>query len=107
MTALIVYTLAAFGLAWAIGHSKLSQPFLDVLEYTARDSYGQLRYFRWLTTIVLTLLTCPACLGFHIGWAAHVSGIVTLFPSWYVAAFYTCGANLILGIYTGIIAKAQ
>ncbi len=105
MIDLLVYTVAAFGLAWIIGHSKLTQPALDVLEYIARDEYGQLRYFRWLVTGMLMLVTCPACLGFHIGWAAHASGLVHLFPSWYVAALYTCAANLVLGVYTGIIAK--
>jgi hypothetical protein len=95
--------MASFGLAWIIGHSKLTLPIREMLDDAAEDEFGQMRYFRPAVVTILLLMECPGCLGFHIGWIAHVSGIVHLFPTWYAAALYTCSVGITLGLLTGLV----
>ena len=58
MIDLFVYTISAFGLAYIVGHSKISLPFRERL---GRNEFGDDP--PWWTVIrlfALTLLECPA-----------------------------------------------
>lgn len=93
---LIVYTVAAFGLAYVLGHAVITQRLRE--ELFNRSSLGM-----WL----VLLLECPACCGFWIGFGAGAYGLVLgeLSP-WlrtFLVAFYTAGANFLLGRATKLI----
>lgn len=111
MLGLLFYTVAAFGLAYIVGHSSLSLPVRVLV-----DPGEQLRGFgdaarAW----ALMLVECPACFGFWEGLFfgmlyAAVDG--PLYPRegvlakvlWAVGlALYTCGANFILARFTSLI----
>lgn len=114
MTSLLLYALAAFGLAYIIGHAKISLPFRLLLEpdedpgfrggndehtppYVKTAFRDSLRW--WL----LLLLECPACLGFWIGliygWVAAPDfgfGVVSRAGAAFQLALFTCASNLLL-----------
>jgi hypothetical protein len=88
------YSIAAFGLAYIVGHSEIT---LGLRRYLADgNAFAQ---------FVLALMECPACLGFWIGICAGLN------TPWFgrsvsiavCAGLYTCGANFILGRTTGLI----
>lgn len=87
---LIVYVVAAFGLAYIVGHSKISLP---VREWIARTKLA------WF----LELIECPACLGFWIGLVASFF----LGTNWFVWALFTSGSNFLLGKFSGLIVEAK
>lgn len=121
---LFIFTFAAFGFCWAVGHSKPTLPLRTWLARATEVQHNDIhlgetddrqvmvadpslpaggRYVAaWL---LLVLMECPACLGFHVGWIAHVTGRVHVFSSWYMAAFYVCAINFILGKFTGLIVE--
>ena len=92
--ALAFYTLAAFGLAYILGHSRITL-------YT-RTRLAALGWFsRWMVELV----ECPACLGTWLGFAAgffwpHLAPL-----GWapLALALWTCGANYLLGRATGLL----
>lgn len=90
MTELIFYTIAAFGLAYILGHSSIS---LAPRTWLASKS-------AWLTE----LLECPACLGFWIGlfWALPYWGLAD-WRHFLAYPVYTAGANFLLGRLTRLI----
>lgn len=92
---LFIYTFAVFGLAYIVGHSKIS---LDFRTWLSTKS-------RW----AIELLECVACLSFHTGWISYLLGvrIVGSYGPWWldmiVAALYTCASSLVLGKFVGIV----
>lgn len=95
MTTIAVYTMAAFGLAFIVGHSKISLVPRGWL--ATRGAVGH-----WL----VLLAECPACCGWWTGIAAAaVAWGHTGFSRYEVALlpFYTCGANYLLGRLSGLI----
>jgi hypothetical protein len=110
MLGLLFYTVAAFGLAYIVGHSAISLPLRILME--PPDLRGPQDAFRaW----ALMLIECPACFGF---WTGLLGGMVyaaldgPLYPQEGVLArllfavglaLYTCGANFILARFTGLI----
>lgn len=107
MTALVlwfvVYTIAAFGFAYALGFSHISLP----LRFWLGDLIGTSRIAVW----TLRLVECPACVGWHIGfwgtWLAGWLNVQWLFGRGFfialLAAFYTCGTNLLLARVMGLV----
>lgn len=99
---LFVYTFAAFGLCYVVGHAQISQRARElagdaiVREHDA-NHYCTAAVMAWC----LALIQCPACLGFWIGL------LVGLFhndaPSPIALGFYTAGVNFILGKLTKLI----
>jgi hypothetical protein len=95
---LVLYSITAFGFAYVVGHSVISRPAREIIAV-------------WSETLI-TLIECPACLGF---WTGLVFGLGLAFgpsaaifpgPAWLipsVLAFYTAGSNFILGRLTGLM----
>lgn len=92
----IAYTVAAFGFAYVVGHSRISRP----VRLALWDVGGP------FVRLFVELLECPACLGFWIGGVTgvvlYVNGPLPL-PFVAIAPFYTSGANFLLGRATGLI----
>lgn len=93
----LVHTIACFGLAWIVGHSRISRPFRLALW----DAGGF-----WLHLLVEGL-ECPGCFGF---WSGLAVGFYVLhqahdgpFVVPLAVACYTSGANYLLGRATGLI----
>lgn len=101
MTHLIAYLLAAFGLAYIVGHSAISLPIRNWIAPYGAKMISPLR------TFVVALAECPACIGFWIGgfvWTfdlAALSNVVTF--SALEFALMTSGSNFVLGRLTGLI----
>ena len=99
--ALFIYTIAAFGCAYVLGHSVASRRVREIL--WAAGAIAPM--WRWL----VMLIECPACLGFWIGWAVWIAtlSLWPIEPPWYLAgtagAFYTAGSNFLLGRLTGLM----
>jgi hypothetical protein len=84
---MIAYLLAAFGLAFIIGHSKISLPFRRMLGGTPALPANPLSFefpegrpgvpgkFGPLGDFLCELIECPACFGFWIGFT---NGILIL-----------------------------
>ena len=102
---LFQYSLAAFGLAYIVGHSSISLPvrmLMDPGEELKTPSQA-------LRSFLLMLAECPACFGF---WTGAVAGMLYAFGlgSWMPAhqvelprplfvlflALYTTGSNYLL-----------
>jgi hypothetical protein len=86
----ILYYLAAFGLAYIIGHAKITYRLRA--RGVAMGAAGKL---------VVELLECPACLGFWIGLAAGYFNVVSFAATW-VLALTTCAVNLIAARFAGL-----
>ena len=96
-TRLLFYSLATFGLAYVVGHSRISLP---IRTFIAKISLP-----------IVELLECPACFGVHLGfWVGFCWPIIPealtqvhfdrLFGGTALGA-YTCGAHYLLGLATG------
>ena len=90
MISLLTWTIAAFAFSWVLAESRVSFPLRSYLHSTGPIG-------AW----VVTLLECTACSGFHGGWIGQLLGVAP-FTSWWMAAFYTCGSNLLLAKYIGM-----
>lgn len=106
MSTLFLYTFAAFGLAYIVGHARVSLPVREYLAPTpdVRPPWGG--FGTWL----VSGMECVACMGFHIGfWTEMVmptSGLLVEGSrplSALALATYTTGANFILGKYTKLL----
>lgn len=93
----LVHTVACFGLAWIVGHSRITRPI--------RLALYEVGGF-WIRLFV-DLLECPGCFGF---WSGLVIGFYVLHASSngpflipLVVACYTSGSNYLLGRATGLI----
>lgn len=111
MLGLFFYAIAAFGLAYIVGHSAISLPFrmaVDPGEQLRGPSDALRAYF-------LVLVECPACFGF---WTGLFGGMLYAaadgpqYPRegvlakvlWAVGlALFTTGSNFILARLTNLI----
>lgn len=114
---LIVYLISTFGLAYVLGHSKITQRAREVafdLGFYKRNvrvetAGGSVTGYqptifplRWLVMLV----ECPACLGFWVGLACGWR-LFHVFSTAVVLGFFTCSTNFMLGRWTGIIANPR
>ncbi len=119
----VLYAFAAFGFAFIVGYATISLPLRQWLVRTRYQRWNPaLQSYQWVGSRFLparqwlvTLLQCPACLGFWIGvvlWAAEplfgavaalgfhqLPGVVTAL----VFGLATCASNFILGVLTHLI----
>ncbi len=99
---LFIYTLAAFGYAYVLGFAVISLPIRRALDPGNKvETAGA-----FVRSFTLTLIECPACLGWWVGaWAGVIWGWGEpgKFATIFMLAFYTCGTNFILGRLTGLI----
>ncbi len=106
MKELLLFTVANFGLAFVVGHSKISMPLRMLIDPGRIDSMAKAAR-AWL----IMLLECPACLGFWGGGLyAHFTGYSFGFPAaGFLAtlgfALYACGANFLLSALSGMLWK--
>lgn len=111
MLGLFFYTVAAFGLAYIVGHSGISLPFRMLLDPGEKlASPGDAA-----RSFVLMLLECPACFGFWTGVFAGMlylgvdgayypkEGALAKFLFAAGLALYTTGSNFILARLTNLI----
>jgi hypothetical protein len=91
-SALIAYSVFAFGVAYVLGKSVISRRAREILH-------------DWrLTRGLVLLVECPACCGFWIGLCCGF----WLYSAWRVAlflAFFTTATNYFLGRMTGTMEK--
>lgn len=104
--ALVFWSFVAFGVAYVVGHSKISLAWRNPLMVAriGAKSPGS----RALAGVVLTLIECPACLGFWEGLVGYHLGQRWLVPPDLVLpaasfAFFTLVTNLILARVTGLL----
>lgn len=116
MITLTVYTIAAFGFAYIIGHAMITRSlrewaydfglFYRMVELETTDvvSAGSTALMprvyplRWF----VQLIECPACLGFHTGfwsWLWYSRDPVAAL----LAGCFVAGSNYLLGRQTGLI----
>jgi len=108
MTGLLLYSVACFGVSFAIGHSQISLPFRKLLNPTkVIGPIGVIRAF------LVALVECPPCLGFWCGLAYGFAFRPSWAESFYVTdkgvielALYSCGSNLILARVVGLIKES-
>ncbi len=105
---LVGFWLACFGLAYVVGHSKISLPFRIALDSARVRNRGLIS---WLAGWILALIECPACLGFWFGFIARyvwpVFAGVTVTQQRFLSAItlglITCTTNFIIGTLTRLI----
>ena len=103
--ALLFYTVAAFGLAYILGHAQISLGIRT-----------RLFDLCWPTKWLVELVECPACFGTHLGFwfgvLAPAAWTIAIIPvplplNWLTAGvwlgLYTAGAGFLLGRATGLI----
>lgn len=103
---LLLFFLASFGLAFVLGHSKITLPFRTWLG-GAPDGNPR-PAVPGLGPWIVMLLECPACLGFHFGWAVVVWGppLGVPFTFWWAVAVMSCATsavNLLLAKHVGML----
>lgn len=101
MIGLVIYFLAAFGLAYIVGHSVISQPVRTFIGGPVDKPRAYLGLF-------IALIECPACFGTWIGLVAGaIYPILFWSASWWVGAIVgacaTAGVNFMLGTWTGLM----
>lgn len=88
---LLVFTLSVFGLTFVIGQSKASYPLRT---WFAGTDLGASPFGRG---VVLGLIECPACLGFHLGWIAFLFRLTPPeLTTWWISALFCCATSLLL-----------
>ncbi len=95
----LVLFLAAFGLAYVLGYSKISFPIRNFL---APDPPRLISWPALLGVILVDLIECPACLGV---WEGFFFGLYTHQTPWqfFVSACAVSGSNFILGRLTRLM----
>jgi len=86
------FLLAAFGFAYVVGHSRISDAARDWL-------WGRSELARWL----VRLLECPGCLGVYQGFLWGLCVTHVQIQDAVVFGFAVCGSNIILARAAGII----
>lgn len=94
--AFFIYTIAAFGFVYIVGHSLITK---GIREWIYGDEWSPIARTRRL---FVSLLECPACLGFWIGLVAGYAAPLASLPP-LTLALYTTGANFILAKLTGLM----
>jgi len=97
-----LFFLATFGLAFVIGHSKISLPLRTLLDPGNKiETFEQ--SMRWWT---LELLECPPCVSWHLGlWYGLLGpsrGDSRVLEA-LILAFAATAVSFILGVFTGLI----
>lgn len=111
MMGLFFYTVAAFGLAYIVGHSVISLPIRIAVD-PGQELRGPRDAARaWF----LMLIECPACFGFWTGLFAGMlyagldgdlyprEGALAKFMFAAGLALYTTGSNFVLARFTNLI----
>ena len=92
---LVVLAAAAFGLAYVVGHARISDGLRD---WIASVPGGPAQW-------TVKLLECPGCVGWWTGFAwALARGM-----GWRMAVllgFATCGSNTFLALQCGLVRRA-
>lgn len=118
---LLIYFLAAFGLSYIVGHSRISLPFRELLggvpvvfdepdpegiripitiaqrKKEGKDPYWEVRpIIPVVGPFLIAMVECPSCFGFWIGSAAGfiAPGLVPVELRWVATPFW---AALVLG----------
>lgn len=111
---LVFEAFAAFGLAYIIGHSKISLPFRMLVDPGNKITKPTEAFWSFF----LILIECPACLGFWIG--SIIAAIFIYGPDPMISreivnsayakplfivsnGLFVCGVNFVLGRATGLI----
>lgn len=102
---LVLHVLAAFGAAYIVGHSVISEPLRVLIGGPASSPRPYLGR-------VVELLECPACFGTWFGGVAggFFPGVFLLEVWWQgalVGALLTCATNLILAKHAGILPPSE
>jgi hypothetical protein len=106
LNAVCFYALVAFGLAWVLGHSKISLLWREFLQSPAKTPATVWPLF---ALAMLTLLECVGCLGFWIGVGAYYfGGMKWLVPidlpfGAVCLGLFTAGTNLVFGRIVGLL----
>lgn len=98
MTDLVCYCLAAFGLAYIVGHAKISLFFRVLIGGTPS---GGKPLIPVVGPFLVDLVECPACFGFWEGLA--YGWITTNFVGGLWFGCLTSGSNFLLGRFTKLI----
>jgi hypothetical protein len=103
----IIYALAAFGLAYIVGHSAIT---LAPREWLIGQRVGEKVGFVLATREwIVDMIECPACFGFWTGAVASLVGWVPFpldAPAWACAftwGLFTAGTNYVLARITNLI----
>lgn len=97
ITNVIIYAVAAFGLAYILGHAVISQGAREALWERGNAARA-----------IVMLLECPACCGFWIGLIVGAMDFVfydvhDMARRGFLAACFTAGSNFILGRLTKLV----
>jgi len=99
---LLVYCLAAFGLAFIVGSSKITLRMRNAIAPLPKAdrtlANGLRRFF-------IELIECAACFGFWEGLAA-LYFFSALVPRWWILPLLTSGVNLLLAKIAGLMNEA-
>lgn len=108
---LFFYTVAAFGLAYIVGHSAISLPFRMAVDPGPDVNSPAKVFWAWF----LMLIECPACFGFWTGLFAGMlyaamdgeqyprEGALARILFAVGLALYTTGSNFVLARLTSLI----
>lgn len=102
---LTFYSISVFGFCWVIGASKITLPPRNLLNNLAAPTTRQ-KPLRVVSSFLLSLVECPACLGFWVGLVVGFQICAQLGQPRLLAialGFYTTGVNFLLGRATGLI----
>lgn len=111
MMGLFFYTVAAFGLAYIVGHSAISLPFRMAVDPGPDVDSPAKVFWAWF----LMLIECPACFGFWTGLFAGMlyaamdgeqyprEGALARILFAVGLALYTTGSNFVLARLTSLI----
>ena len=92
-----VFQLTVFGLAWIVGHSKLTQAPRETIA-----SWGRMGMRAGFAGFFLNLIECPACLSFWLGLITAGAYAFSFWASLAVGIF-AAGCSFILARITGLI----
>lgn len=99
---LAIYCLAAFGLAFIVGSSKITLALRNKIAGSPTKTLG---WSRALRAFFVELIECAACFGFWEGLAA-VFFFSSLVPHWWMLPLLTSGVNLLLAKVAGLMNEA-
>lgn len=96
---LFVYSIASIGFAYIVGHSVISQ---GLREWAYGPVTPGLNPINSTRRLLVTLVECPACLGFWTGLGTGFLIGASFFGA-LVFALFTSGSNLVLGKLTRLM----